>query len=58
MCLDDNHSSVVLACAKVIQCALSCDLNENFFEISEVQFYFRFLSSIFLSLIDFEFNIL
>ncbi|XP_020535690.1 transcriptional elongation regulator MINIYO isoform X2 [Jatropha curcas] len=35
MCLDDNHSSVVLACARVIHCALSCDLNENFFDISE-----------------------
>ncbi|KAF3965968.1 hypothetical protein CMV_009890 [Castanea mollissima] len=33
--LDDNHNSVVLACAKVIQCILSCDVNENFFEISE-----------------------
>lgn len=37
MSLDDNHNSVVLACAKVIQCILSCDVNENFFEISEVQ---------------------
>ncbi|KAI5577602.1 hypothetical protein BDE02_09G123800 [Populus trichocarpa] len=35
MCLDDNHHSVVLACAKVIQSVLSCDLNETFFEISE-----------------------
>ncbi|KAF8406781.1 hypothetical protein HHK36_008873 [Tetracentron sinense] len=35
MALDDNHISVVLACAKVIQCILSCDLNENFFDISE-----------------------
>ncbi|KAF2296802.1 hypothetical protein GH714_003522, partial [Hevea brasiliensis] len=40
MCLDDNHSSVVLACARVIQCALSCDLNENFFDILEkIAFY-------------------
>ncbi|CAK7329428.1 unnamed protein product [Dovyalis caffra] len=35
MCLDDNHHSVVLACVKVIRSVLSCDLNENFFEISE-----------------------
>ncbi|KAL5561276.1 hypothetical protein UlMin_031023 [Ulmus minor] len=35
LCLDDNHSSVVLACAKVIQCMLSCDLNENYFDLSE-----------------------
>ncbi|KAG0455872.1 hypothetical protein HPP92_023660 [Vanilla planifolia] len=33
--LDDNHDSVVLACAKVIQCILSCDLNENFFSVAE-----------------------
>ncbi|XP_043702018.1 transcriptional elongation regulator MINIYO [Telopea speciosissima] len=35
MALDDNHTSVVLACAKVILCALSCDINENVFDISE-----------------------
>ncbi|THG19869.1 hypothetical protein TEA_014514 [Camellia sinensis var. sinensis] len=35
MSLDDNHNSVVLACAKVIQCILSCDINENYFDISE-----------------------
>ncbi|KAG8644111.1 hypothetical protein MANES_11G100750v8 [Manihot esculenta] len=35
MCLDDNHSSVILACARVIQCILCCDLNENFFDIFE-----------------------
>ncbi|KAF3434785.1 hypothetical protein FNV43_RR21871 [Rhamnella rubrinervis] len=35
ICLDDNHSSVVLACAKVIQCILSCDANENFFDLLE-----------------------
>ncbi|WCJ38791.1 hypothetical protein M5689_019828 [Euphorbia peplus] len=35
LCLDDNHSSVVLACAKVIQSTLSCELNDNFFNISE-----------------------
>ncbi|KAF5727128.1 putative RNA polymerase II-associated protein 1 [Tripterygium wilfordii] len=35
MCLDDNHSSVVLACAKVIEIIMSCDLNEVFFDISE-----------------------
>ncbi|KAA8535955.1 hypothetical protein F0562_028433 [Nyssa sinensis] len=35
MSLDDNHNSVVLACAKVIQCILSCDFNESFFNISE-----------------------
>ncbi|CAL1372896.1 unnamed protein product [Linum trigynum] len=35
ICLDDNHSSVVLACARVIQCVLSYDLNESFFQTSE-----------------------
>ncbi|KAI3502383.1 hypothetical protein L1887_30417 [Cichorium endivia] len=35
MCLDDNHNSVVIACAKVIQCVLSYDFNEHFFNISE-----------------------
>lgn len=35
MCLDDNHNSVVLACAKAVQSALSCDVNENYFDISE-----------------------
>ncbi|OIW21529.1 hypothetical protein TanjilG_06143 [Lupinus angustifolius] len=35
ICLDDNHNSVVLACAKVVQCVLSCDVNENYFHISE-----------------------
>lgn len=38
MSLDDNHISVILACAKVIQCILSCDVNETFFNISEVGF--------------------
>lgn len=36
--LDDNHDSVVLACAKAIQCILSCDANEKFFNITEVGF--------------------
>ncbi|KAI5437929.1 hypothetical protein KIW84_023888 [Lathyrus oleraceus] len=35
ICLDDNHNSVVLACAKAVQSALSCDVNENYFDISE-----------------------
>uniref|UniRef100_A0A1J3GAH0 RNA polymerase II-associated protein 1 n=1 Tax=Noccaea caerulescens TaxID=107243 RepID=A0A1J3GAH0_NOCCA len=35
MALDDNHTSVVLACVKVIQCLLGCSLNENFFDILE-----------------------
>lgn len=35
MCLDDNHNSVVIACARVIQCVLSYDFNELFFDISE-----------------------
>ncbi|KAL1190192.1 Transcriptional elongation regulator MINIYO [Cardamine amara subsp. amara] len=35
MALDDNHTNVVLACVKVIQCLLSCSLNENFFDILE-----------------------
>lgn len=40
MALDDNHASVVLACVKVIQCLLSCSLNENFFDILEVKLFF------------------
>ncbi|XP_012568335.1 transcriptional elongation regulator MINIYO isoform X2 [Cicer arietinum] len=36
ICLDDNHNSVVLACAKAIQSALSSDVNENYFDISEM----------------------
>lgn len=36
MALDDNHESVVLACARAIQSVLSCDMNENYFDISEV----------------------
>ncbi|XP_022943843.1 transcriptional elongation regulator MINIYO [Cucurbita moschata] len=35
MCLDDNHNSVILACAEVIQCVLSCNLNETFFDTLE-----------------------
>ncbi|EXB94574.1 hypothetical protein L484_022891 [Morus notabilis] len=35
ICLDDNHNSVVLVCAKVIQCILTCDVNESFFNFSE-----------------------
>ncbi|KAK3015160.1 hypothetical protein RJ639_005306 [Escallonia herrerae] len=35
MSFDDNHNSVVLACAKVIQCVLSCDATERFFDVSE-----------------------
>ncbi|MED6138966.1 hypothetical protein PIB30_079405 [Stylosanthes scabra] len=35
MCLDDNHNSVVLACAKVVQSVLSCDVNDNYINISE-----------------------
>lgn len=38
MCLDDNHNSVVLACARVIECILCSDLNENFFDKLEVKF--------------------
>ncbi|KAI3446305.1 hypothetical protein Pfo_002970 [Paulownia fortunei] len=35
MSLDDNHNSVVLACAKAIQCVLSCDMNDSIFDILE-----------------------
>ncbi|XVF67994.1 hypothetical protein PTKIN_Ptkin10aG0166800 [Pterospermum kingtungense] len=35
MSLDDNHNSVVLASAKIIQSILSCDLNGNFFDFLE-----------------------
>lgn len=33
--LDDNHDSVVLTCVKVIQCILSCDMNEDLFNVAE-----------------------
>lgn len=36
---------MVLECLKVVQCALSCDLNEYFFNISEVKFYFYMFCS-------------
>ncbi|KZV20255.1 hypothetical protein F511_25524 [Dorcoceras hygrometricum] len=35
MSLDDNHNSVILACAKAIQSALSYDMNEIICDISE-----------------------
>ncbi|KAK4340503.1 hypothetical protein RND71_041965 [Anisodus tanguticus] len=35
MYLDDNHNSVVLACARAIQCAITFEINEEFFEIVE-----------------------
>ncbi|XP_060168684.1 transcriptional elongation regulator MINIYO [Lycium barbarum] len=35
MYLDDNHNSVILACARAIQCALTYEINEEFFEIVE-----------------------
>lgn len=38
MSLDDNHNIVVLACAKAIQCVISYDMNENLFDILEVDF--------------------
>jgi hypothetical protein len=63
MTLDDNHNSVVLACAKVIQCILSCDVNENFFEISEVEdflflFFFFFFFFFFIIIIFYSINII
>jgi hypothetical protein len=38
MLLDDNHESVVMACAKVINVMLSYDMNEIYFDFSEVTF--------------------
>ncbi|PAN23588.1 hypothetical protein PAHAL_4G102800 [Panicum hallii] len=35
MALDDNHDSVVLSCAKVINAMLSFEFNESYFESSE-----------------------
>ncbi|CAD6336490.1 unnamed protein product [Miscanthus lutarioriparius] len=35
MALDDNHDSVVLSCAKVVNVMLSCEFNESYFEFSE-----------------------
>jgi len=34
---------VVLACAKVVQSALSCDVNENYFDLSEVNMVYIFI---------------
>lgn len=39
ICLDDNHNNVVLTCAKTILSAISCDVNNTFFDLSEVWFY-------------------
>ncbi|CAN6461079.1 unnamed protein product [Victoria cruziana] len=36
MALDDNHASVLVPCAKVIQCILCCNLNEHYFCLSEL----------------------
>ena len=36
MALDDNHDSVVLSCAKVINAMLSFEFNESYFESLEV----------------------
>ncbi|KAI4367245.1 hypothetical protein MLD38_023007 [Melastoma candidum] len=36
MCLDDNHNSVLLACAKIIQCAMNSELNEKVFNYWEM----------------------
>jgi hypothetical protein len=36
MALDDNYESVVLTCAKVINVMLSYDMNEIYFDFSEV----------------------
>ncbi|KAL8151359.1 hypothetical protein V2J09_021167 [Rumex salicifolius] len=35
LCLDDNHDSVVLACAKTIQCTLAYEWTEEFFDVSD-----------------------
>ncbi|WVZ79639.1 hypothetical protein U9M48_027195 [Paspalum notatum var. saurae] len=35
MALDDNHDSVVLSCAKVVNVMLSCEFNESYFDFSE-----------------------
>jgi len=40
MALDDNHDSVVLSCAKVVNVMLSCEFNESYFEFSEVTLSF------------------
>ncbi|ERN00390.1 transcriptional elongation regulator MINIYO isoform X2 [Amborella trichopoda] len=36
MALDDNHVSVVLACARVIQRVLSYEMNEQFFDLTKL----------------------
>lgn len=40
MSLDDNHDSVVLSCAKLINVMLSFEFNESYFESSEVTLIF------------------
>jgi RNA polymerase II-associated protein 1 len=42
MTLDDNHDSVVLSCAKVINVMLSREFNETYFDFSEVTLHFAF----------------
>jgi hypothetical protein len=51
MALDDNHDSVVLSCAKVINVMLSCEFNESYFEFSEVTLSFSGGSSFFFLLV-------
>lgn len=51
MALDDNHDSVVLSCAKVINIILSCEFNESYFEFSEVTLSFLKGSSLFSLLV-------
>lgn len=41
MALDDNHDSVVLSCARVINVMLSCEINESYFDFSEKVLYHR-----------------
>ena len=43
MALDDNHDSVVLSCAKVINVMLSFEFNESYFESSEVTLFLFFV---------------
>ena len=46
MALDDNHDSVVLSCAKVINVMLSFEFNESYFESSEVTLFLFLFESI------------
>ena len=57
MALDDNHDSVVLSCAKVINVMLSFEFNESYFESSEVTLFLFFCLSLFPLLVQVSYSL-